>query len=75
MRKQNDKSFQKSLQAISEIVEARLASLPADVADSKRAEIHRVASIAEGGARAKKVPRYKRTPASEEAYYKKKPRV
>jgi len=57
MEKQKDKSFQKSLQTISEIVEARLASLPTAVADSKRAEIHRIASIANRTAREKEVPR------------------
>jgi hypothetical protein len=57
MRKQKDKSLRKSLQTISEIVEARLAEIPVAVADSKRTEIHRIATIAVRSAREKEVPR------------------
>ncbi len=44
MGNKKGKSFQKSLKTISEVVEARLADMPAAAADSKRAEIHRIAS-------------------------------
>ena len=46
MRKIKDKRFLKSLEISREIVETKLASMPAAEADSTRTAIHRIASAA-----------------------------